>query len=829
MTSQELLRVLRRINTLLSIRLNLHETIPLPFRDFRIASGRATFRVKDEFELDLSIANEDPKSQLFFIDFRFLFAPATANLPAGRFREDIERRVNHILGKDGLAGCFDFLHEFVLTHKIGILRHQAFEMVRGHWADHLKVEAVHRSLVVQYWIQRPGGKNWVEIGIRKGKARRTTTSSEHPAIPYIALRCFRAGKEVFNTAVSLGLEDLSLATILNQIIAMHTTFLIQETTAKIRMGALYSQKVLKLKQSYSAKRSMDAVLFVQLTSKRAVKIAQEPITGKFAVLPANHLNSRTEYELNGLANPAADTSQRIAILRCANALDEFDMHARMSGWEILRSLKLDRETVERFFPAGTLRISFLRKPSWTSDWVLAFTTSLAGDAVWIVQVVESRTGAETTSIGLRTGPIVRVASRIQGTGVRALLVDPTYASLAHIERAAVGMISQYLNTRELTMNGIPHKLDPSASAGPALKSSTLHLYRRASPSSTAGPSSSQAGSSNRSNIVSLNYHGINTQSSSGIHIAAARMKKAISDIKELTSNLSSTVAFHPEGNAFAFRLTTRTGDTTIPLLLHQISTIERLVQFLGTARHHKLSCSVISLTRLGIIYSSDPLYKAIVEFKPEQAMRISFDPTSPHLRIQDALTTILRSPQGGLSCVLGYLRITSSLLKQLSALEAEHANDADPIQILPRSTEWYVLRYQDPKDRVDIRLRTRQEKPFWLVQLLPLSKDEVRNQTVESGFAKLMDTKGEGWEGVRTGVVCSITGIATLLKKVDEVFQDAKTPPVATAVEVNGNHSAKPNESNTPAKPTENKKQAVPNPRKRKADELTEDVIEIED
>ncbi len=36
-------------------------------------------------------------------------------------------------------------------------------------------------------------------------------------------------------------------------------------------------------------------------------------------------------------------------------------------------------------------------------------------------------------------------------------------------------------------------------------------------------------------------------------------------------------------------------------------------------------------------------------------------------------------------------------------------------------------------------------------------------------------------------------------------------------------------ESNTTAKTTENKKQAVSNPRKRKADDLTDDVIEIED
>ena len=149
LSPHQLLNALRKINTLLSIRLNIQEDIPPVFRDFSIANGRATFRIPEEFEVDLSIAQEEPSSQLYFIDFRFIFSPTPRELPAGRLRDEIEGRANDILGREGLQGLFDFLHNFVLTHKLAVLKSQALEMVRGYWSDNLLVEAVSRSLFYQ--------------------------------------------------------------------------------------------------------------------------------------------------------------------------------------------------------------------------------------------------------------------------------------------------------------------------------------------------------------------------------------------------------------------------------------------------------------------------------------------------------------------------------------------------------------------------------------------------------------------------------------------------------------------------------------------------------
>lgn len=811
MTAQELLKALRRINTLLSIRLNIEETIPFPLRGFSIRSGRATFRVKDEFELDLSIADQDPSSQLFFVDFRFIFSPAAPEVPMSRIRDQIEFKVNDLLRNKGLSDCFDFLHDLVLTHKLSILRQEATELARGHWSDHIRVEAVHRSVVVQYWIQRQGGKNWVEIGVRRGKEKHARSLQGPRPVPQIALRWFRAGKEVSEPSVDLSLGDLSLTYILQQVIAKHTSSIFAETTRALRAEALYGERLLKLKQSSSTKEPTEASLLVQLTTSKAIKIVQEPVTGRFAVLPASQLNTRMERDLNRLGSPATDTTSRIATLRCVSVQSEFDVHARCAGWEPVRSLHLDRETMQRFFPDKTLRISFFRKKVWAPGWVLALTTSLMGDATWIVQTMEQQPTLEHASVSVKSGSALRVALKIPSKGLRALLVDPSFENLANIERVLVGMISQYLNTRQLTIEGIPHRLEPSMVAGPRMRTARLCIRFPVPSHGWKSGTLSPISKSCRTDIIALDYHGIDPPTSSGIHIAAARIHRGIAGIKSLAASLSSTLAFHPTSGAFAFRLTTPVGTTTIPALLDRLSTVERLFQCLSIIQHRRLSCEIISLTRLSFTYHSDPTMKAMLDLLSGKPMHLSFDSSSPHLRIEDALNIILRAPEGGLMQVLVHLRTTLPLLRQLSHIETLHQENGDQVDILPRSAEWYELRYHNPKCRINITLRTRQHGAKWFIQHLAAQKGEATNEKLDAGMKELFKGQGEGWQGLKSGIAASVTGIEELLQKIDGVCRSARKT-VTNGVSDEENPSLDP--------PT--------NPRKRKAEDDEEVVVVLD-
>ena len=813
---RELLKALRRINALLSIRLNIHESIPPPFRNFKIASGRVTFQVEHEFEVDLAIADEDPKSQFYFLDFRFLFSPATSGLPQGRLRYEFENKLNDILGRDRLSGCYRFLHDFVLTHKLSILRHQAYEMRSGYWSDQLKIENIHRCLVVQYWLQRPGSKSWIEIGIRRGTGKQSNGLDPSYPSPEIALRWFRAGKEMKDIKIDLGLNDLSLSGILRRVIAMHTTYVLQETANKLRTRSLYSERLLKLKQSYSATDPTDISLMIQLTKSKAVKVVQEPITGLFAVLPAGSLNTGAERELNSLTSPAQDASARIATLRCIIAREEIEVCARSSGWEIVRSLSLDRETMHRFFPQDILRIAFFRRPFWKPDWILAITTSLIGDDVWVVHSGERKPMEQSAKTNVATALTIKLALKVTSSGLRPALFEPTISSLRQVESRAVGMIALHLDTQQLLHKGIPYKTHPNGSASdarPSILRMKLPIHRAA----ITSKNSAATAVAWRSDIISVEFGGFDRATSTGKHMAKVRMKKAIPNIKALTSTLSSSITFHPSTNELAFKLNTPVGVSTISGLIHRLATIERLLGFLTTIRQRKLTCTILSLTRLSFIYAKNPDMKATINFPADEPMQINFDRSSPLLRIQDAFTEILRSPVGGLTEVLAHIEITLPLSRGLLNIEISWASLSDRVHILPRSAECFILRYSNPHGKVEVNLNDRRGSIMWVLNERGAQKDESRNENLEKGLKELARGKGDGWRGLNGGIVATPHAAEELVVKIDELFRNARK--LSTA----------PNEgTDTTTQKKEGSQPAAPNPRKRKAENMSEDPVVLD-
>ena len=822
---RDLLKTLQRINTLLSIRLNLYERIPPQFRDFKIASGRASFRVKNEFQVDLAIADEDPKSQFYFLDLRFLFSPVNPVIPLGRLRDDLESKLNEILRVEGLGGCYNFLHNLVLTHKLSILRNQAYEMVRGPWSDHLKVEAIHRSLVVQYWLRRPGSKNWIEIGIKRGKNKSSRESEFGQDNPEIALRWFRAGKEMKDTKVDLGLDSLSLTGILKRIIGMHTAYILKETAAKLREESLYRERLLKLKQSYSTAEPKNISLLVQLTRSKAIKIIQEPITGQFAILPPGQLNGAAERELNSLASPAVEAPARVATLRCITAREEFESCARKTSWEVVRTLNVDRETVHRFFPRTTLRIAFFRKLSWESNWVLALTTSLKGDAVWIAETSGQDPLAENANKGIKTGSTIRLAFEISNPEPRALLIEPTYGNIKHIERTAVGMIAQYLDTHYLVKKRIPYKLRSDASAsGSDLKS----LYMKYSTQKIADilRKSALVAPHWRSDTIVLRFGGLDTTNSFGNHTARTRMKIIIPNIKTLTSGLSSSINFHPSTGEFAFRLSTPVGVSTIPNLISRLETIEHFLGLLTIIKRRRLPCIVHSLTRLSFEYAAGSNMKATIDFAPDERMRITFDPLSPHFRVQEEFTEMLRSPAGGLDEVLAHIDTTLPLLRGISNIASSSANSSDSVDILSRSTESFILRYHNPNGKVDISLRDRRGQIMWLVKERGAHKEETRDEDFEKSLKQLVSGSGDSWRGMNEGMVATPSGAENLISKVDGIFRDVRKAIPNTT------HDAAPAQGLTDGTNpiTEDNRAATtnPNPLKRKAGSTEEDAVELD-
>lgn len=774
LTPQQMLEGLRRINTALSIRLNLHENIPPVFRQFSIESGRVTFRVPDEFEVDLSILDEDPTSQFHFIDFRFAFTPGAPDLPPGRLQADLQGRAYDILGREGLQGLYDFLHNFVLTHKLSVLRTQAYEMLRGYWSEHMVVEPVRRALIVQYWSNRPGGKNWVEIGIRRGTEKRFAYLNTSQKIPEIALRHFRAGKEVKDFHVDLQLGHLSMEKIMKKVIARHTSDTFQSLCAKMRDSPLYSSGSMRIRNTSSFNEPTAASLTIQITATKVIKILREPITGRFAVQPASPLNRRLEFELNRLASPATDASPQVSHLRALATQSEVEEAAKIAGWELMRSLNPGRDTMRQHFPKGIQQPKFFRHPSWGKDWVLAFATTLEGDSWWVVELSAMGAATDAVASSIPVGPVLKAVYKLPLEGTNSLAFDASRSAMAQVERNAAGMICQHNDSRHLANEKIPHKVHTITTGVPTF--SILLRY----PTSKAPPlvqSPRRLSVPWANEIIRLDYKGLNAKGNAALRVASARLNERSAKLKDLMSTIPS-LAVNPASNSCAFRLINKVGQTCVPDLTRRLTSTERLLKFALTIKNSKLHFTSASLSHLEFIYAQHPsVLKARIRFPLDTPTRLSLSPSNPHLRVLDFLTH--RLVHQGLKALIATFRLTLPLLTALAKIEA--LQKTGDYEILARSEQWYEIRYAQPspKSGFEIRLRTRREQPMWFVPEASIRKgetgagDEERNARLKA----VLRGRGDGWHGMHGGIAATVTGIADAIERLDEAFRSAPAPP----------------------------------------------------
>ncbi|KAL8692542.1 MAG: hypothetical protein Q9218_002463 [Villophora microphyllina] len=760
-----ILKTLQSINTQLSIRLHLHENIPSFMRDFSIANGRATFRVMSEFELDLSIADEDPSSQLYFIDLRFLFSSDTAEVPQGRLRDDVEGTVNHFLGHGGLQECYDFLHDFVLSHKINILKHQAYRMSQANWSDHVKIEAVHRSLIIQYWIGRPGPKSWIEIGLRRRRAKRKAWLYKEEDEPHIGLRWFRVGKEVQDVPFAVDVELLSADTLLKEVISAHTDFVFKETASRLQKGQLYSKKILRLKRTRSVKEPIDSRISIQLTALQSCTLVQEPVSGRFSLLPPSPLHSRAEKELNSLSAPEIEASNRIAQLRAIASFDEVEQMVRCHGWDVAKTIRPSQDNIRHHFGWETLRAGFFRKTSWNAQWLLAFTASLAADVWWVVELDNRSTKRDQPVLG----PSIRATYKVPGSGPAATMKELSFKELSRIERTAVGLISQFTDCRQLSTRKIPHKLVQPTRSRSSLEMPALLIDIPKQAAQGLLQSEKLANTPWLNHIVKLSFMGISAAKSNANHLVIARTGCAALRSQPLHSMIGSSTTVQAKSGAFAFHLTCPVGQPTMPAILDRLAGIERLIAYSTTLQSLRIRPSKLSLDHIDFLYAKkEQFYRARIAFAADQPPKLSFSHGNPQLRIQDQLTTWL-SESDGLTHVIQYLQLSLPLLRALGNIEAAHADDK--VTVLLRTAEWYCLRYRDPPAAFDIQLHRRREELMWFVKAMELPNHEKPEQRINDELSEMINGRGDGWEGVSPGIAATLVGVEALLERIDGLFQ----------------------------------------------------------
>lgn len=821
LTPQDLLKTLENLNTLLSIRLNLYEydNIPPRFKDYIIRSGRVTFRVAGEFEIDLTIADEGPETQFWFIDFRFLFSPSLQEIPP-TLRFHIESRVNAVLLEDGLPGCYKLLHEMVLTHKISEFRRQAVELAKGKWIDGIKVEALNRALSIQYWLDRyakTGPKSWILISVHSG--RRKDGMPDPKATSHLFIRWFRDGKEVKDAEIPFDSVNLSAESLLKTVIAMHVNFILTTIHQQLDARPLFADGEASLSLLKSSDEPAESLLRVQLTSKEHLSVSVEPITGRFIFGPASMMITPLEHQFNNKSkDPARDAQGWIESIRYRTVDFEITSHAMSVGWRRVNMPPLTEDVMKTKFPKDTAQLTWFQRPSWKRDWFMVVSFSMSGERWWLIETGSNPPNATTP---------LNITSVLQ-LPIKANLPVPTYTFLSTLNVFAAALLSHYANLKALHAQNSKHKLR-NAKQGMSVKVPSILLkLSEVLPSKNRSP---RTGKEWANDVIRLTFLGLEIVPSKAAQTpnhgptsnlptpvvqtpAPGQSRPPLPDEKAvmvteariiiperqslsiLQENFDQDIAFDKKTGSFAIRLRSTVGEPVIKALVENFNRIEQFVDFINVLNKHKdtLHSETTSLRKLMFTYGlpgdgtgnnaiSSRSYRATINFGVvSSSMTIDFDEGNPHLRIQDYLRRVLNDKQG-LDGVATLLPLTLPALQALDSIEEQWLKvpEKGEALIFVRAVEWYIVRYNmvlpPPTDSslgqltrkvtFEIKLQHRKAEPWWYIRRTDTQdKDEI-----DAALKPIWNSMGDGWRGMRVSAVAEPKGAKELLRKVDEALR----------------------------------------------------------
>ena len=774
-TAKELLKTLRDMNVIIATRLNLHDELSPHMQEYDIADGRVTFKVPGEFEVDLSVGDDDPESQFFFLDLRLAFKPSTGAI-SDTLRSHLEGRVNHALMEKGLNGCYEFLHNFVLTHKINVLRSQVAELVQGKWFDCIRAENMRRSLTVQYWTGRPGPKSWIEIGIGSGKVK---GRSRKPQTSCLSVRWFRRGVEVKGESLDLNWDDISLERCLSTVIEKHTSWILDDLQSRIKaLVPAGTELGLESVDDGSGQRSM------KLTAPSLhtpIQLRLEAVTGQYSISPPSGPTARAERYLKNDA--AADPAQWLANTLCAVAQENVHKGAELLHWGRVPHL-LRQDNLQKIFGDGIRAHStFLPRKAWGDHWALAVTFSLAGATWWAASLEEKRNDR-----GEPVGKIISNARQVRHVLGAAIKDMGPRSALLQIERSAVAEVAfgalstqfddmqikhRFERMREGAQGG-EEKARDSTGSEVALFFTVGQLLK----------TSKTQGQSWTNNVARLTHHGmIDTgPDQTGVR-HDLRLALASGKMRQLQTHLTHfkdrNLVLSDDGGV-ALRILAPFGKPFAEQIRSRLLSIERLDRYVRALQKHGLECTHVSLSRLSFNYGKEPELSATLLFPSSEGLpvRLKLSPSdiNPHTRTKILLEHGLNEiGELGVEALGFTLLLTLPLLQAFERIEAAGNKKSNCVSIQPQTCTRFLLKYIGPFPTCKFEIRSRLRKEgkkkviYWGVQL----KRDASGSGALAGLLRqeVWSKQGQGWRGVGNGVVATVAGIAAVIEKIHAVVE----------------------------------------------------------
>jgi mediator of RNA polymerase II transcription subunit 14 len=772
-SSDKALKLLRNMNTSLSIRLTVHENLPRQMQNWRVASGRVTFIVADEFELDLLSFVEDTSEQWHFIDLRLLFEPAPSITVGSRFHLTLKYTLDSILAADGLSKCYDYLHNFILTHKINVLQSQAHELVRTGWTGSLKVEPVHRGLVIQYWTNKVGKKNWIEFGVSTGKPKNGKVPWKGLPVPTLAVRWFRQGVEVKDADFNLDWKNVSMERTLKHVIARHTAYLLLTTRQNLN-------PTLVTGTTSSDNEPSECMLKVSMGPMNTTTLSVEPVTGRYILQPITSLSSSAEQIINR-PQDASNTSAIVTQLLARSVIHHIQKIAQQVGWQPIARQSLRPEVIKEEVGLEVLEYALYWPRGWTPTWALAVVVDVSGESWWICEL-GSKGSTISTARRLAIDRQKRNAPQINRT------------TLSGVGRIAIHTLAYHVTTRELENRGKTYTLDDEYALcrrhpmsegivhGWVLHLKTADLLA----SKPDEPSWLEPG-------IRVMCQGLRSGSRNIWHIASGTMLPDVAaDVKKLMS-ASPHKNFSFSGNVhFHILLCTPFGEEVVTELKARLRDLDRLRSFATILQKRKMPLRSSSLQRVQFQYGQH--LTATVKFDEGSDMKVRFSNNSPHKRIEAFLADMLNEKttanehlfldgSPGLDRFCTTLLLTRPVLSALDGIASQQSGNCGNPAVHAHGISTYRITYNNPTCSFDIRLRPKEDKVWWHIsdnekkptELRP--KDErmpsfERQENLKEALKNLYKTSNsdERWYGVNKGIVASVDGVPGALRRLHETI-----------------------------------------------------------
>ncbi|KAI5964317.1 RGR1 [Candida pseudojiufengensis] len=418
-TPTKTLEVLRDLNLILMTKFALID-IPKRFQ-YEIKDGRAYITVEKEFQVSVTLANDDIENDnsnpFYMIDFKFLFSmdiesksiksssknnnEFCTKLPTKSYIK-LEKIANQTLLNSGLQGFYDLLHKYTISSKLFMIARQLKELMNSpNWKNNLQInyQTGNALIIVNYWSQQYLSSQWksfIEIGFD-----RTFN---------LSYRWFKDGKYVSEDTINNIIqkddfnnnEEINIESIITSFMLEHSANIMNLIASKFEERTLEKIQFLSPHQ----------IMFPSSPKKSAI-LAINPVNGQFYFLDPTPIQSRIIKRIN--SPPSINKSfiseddmansvvEGLLQLKLETFTKEISNYLLTTEWINNSIIRLNEFEMNNLFKTineteGYVRVQFYRRKHWPSTWFLiVMINGITNKTYWWVARIKSIEGSWVTN------------------------------------------------------------------------------------------------------------------------------------------------------------------------------------------------------------------------------------------------------------------------------------------------------------------------------------------------------------------------------------------------------------------------------------------------